>query len=86
MRAALAGRAKVALTKETPRDPVLAEALDRAAREGITDPQELHQLYAESIRGLGSNLTLRKGLKVWGSMFSLAETDQIHPLIFARGE
>jgi hypothetical protein len=54
--------------------PEAQAALKRAGAEGITDPQELHQLYAESIRGLGSNIWLRKGLRLWGAPFSLAET------------
>jgi hypothetical protein len=54
-------------------DPVLAKAMERAAKEGIIAPHELHQLYAEAIRGLGSNIWLRRGLRVWGSFFSLAE-------------
>jgi N12 class adenine-specific DNA methylase len=57
-----------------PADARLRAAMDRAAAEGITEPQELHQLYAESIRGLGSSLPVRRVLKAWGSMFSLAES------------
>jgi len=57
-----------------PTDPALRAALKRAQLEGITDPQEIHQLYAESIRGFGSSLWARKGLRVWGAMFSLAES------------
>jgi hypothetical protein len=52
----------------------LGDAMARAAKEGITEPQELHQLYAESIRGFGSNIWLRKGIRVWGSMFAVAES------------
>jgi hypothetical protein len=54
-------------------DQALRTAMARADREGVTSPHELHQLYAESIRGFGSNLTVRKATKVWGSFFSLAE-------------
>ena len=52
----------------------LALALDQAAHEGITEPQEVHQLYAESIRGIGKNLALRKALRAWGAMFAAAES------------
>jgi hypothetical protein len=54
----------------------LREALDVAAKEGHTEPQEIHQLYAESIRsGLGGrNLQARKALRLWSSMFSLSES------------
>jgi hypothetical protein len=51
----------------------LREAMALAAREGITSPHEIHQLQAEAIRGFGSNIHVRRGLKVWGSLFSLAE-------------
>lgn len=51
----------------------LADAMKRATDGGIIAPQEIHQLYAESIRGMGSNIYLRKGLRLWGSLFSLAE-------------
>lgn len=57
-----------------PTDPALIAALDRAGHEGVTEPQELHQLYAESIRGLGRNLWVRRGLRVWGSLFAVAES------------
>lgn len=57
-----------------PTDAALRAAMERASKEGITDPQELHQLYAESIRGLGSSLAWRKALSVWGKPFSWAES------------
>lgn len=57
-----------------PEDAVLREAMERASKEGITDPQEIHQLYAESIRGLGSSIAWRKALSVWGKPFALAES------------
>jgi N12 class adenine-specific DNA methylase len=69
--AALTLGMKEAVTK--PADAVVQAALARAEREGTVSPHEIHQLYAESIRGLGQNIYLRKGLKVWGSAFSLAE-------------
>jgi hypothetical protein len=52
----------------------LQEAMKLAAREGITEPQEIHQLHAETIRGLGSSLTTRRVIRAWGSAFSLAES------------
>lgn len=54
-------------------DPELKEALQRAEKDGVVSPQEIHQLYAESSRTFGSNRTLRRALTVWGSLFSLAE-------------
>jgi GGDEF domain-containing protein len=71
--AALLNAAGIAAGRR-PADAALRDALARASKEGITDPQELHQLYAESIRGLGSSMAVRRGLRVWGSMFSLAES------------
>lgn len=53
--------------------PTLAAALARAEKEGITDPQELHQLYAESIRTLGTSRPVRKALRIWGAPFAAAE-------------
>jgi hypothetical protein len=72
---ALTKALKVVLAKGT-EDATLREAMDLAAAEGKTEPQEIHQLYAESIRsGLGGrNLQARKALRLWGSMFSLSES------------
>jgi hypothetical protein len=56
-----------------PREADLRDALGRATKEGIIAPHEVAGLYAESIRNFGSNLRVRKALRVWGSMFSLAE-------------
>lgn len=57
-------------------DADLKKAMARAATEGKTEPQEIHQMYAESIRsGIGGrNLQARKALRLWSSMFSLAES------------
>ena len=54
-------------------DGTLREALMRAKAEGITEPQEIHQLQAEASRNMGSNLTWRKAMFAWGYMFSAAE-------------
>jgi hypothetical protein len=51
----------------------MREALRRATEEGIVAPHEVAGLYAESIRNFGSNMTVRRLLKVWGSLFSIAE-------------
>lgn len=55
------------------KDPELRTAMARADKDGITAPHEIHQLYAESIRGINSSVGWRKFSKVWGSFFSLAE-------------
>jgi N12 class adenine-specific DNA methylase/predicted O-methyltransferase YrrM len=65
--------AKIALGKGAAADPDLAAAMKRAAEEGVTEPAEIHQLYAESIRGLGSNIYMRRFFRLWGSAFQLAE-------------
>jgi hypothetical protein len=53
----------------------IGKALQRADKEGITEPHELHMLYGESMRtGMLSNQFLRPLSKVWGSFFSLAES------------
>jgi hypothetical protein len=53
----------------------VGKALQRADKEGITEPHELHMLYGESMRtGMLSNQFLRPLSKVWGSFFSLAES------------
>jgi hypothetical protein len=62
----------IAAGKETGSDELVA-AMTRAREEGVTEPAEIHQLYAESIRGLGGNIFLRRFLKLWGSAFQLAE-------------
>jgi hypothetical protein len=54
-------------------EPGLRDALRKADEQGITDPHEVAGLYAESIRNFGSNIWVRRALKAWGSMFSLAE-------------
>jgi len=51
----------------------LGDALHRAERDGVIQPQEIHQLQAEATRGLGSNQAIRRVLFAWGSLFSLAE-------------
>lgn len=70
------GKALGVVAKGTATDANLREAMELAAKEGHTEPQEVHQLYAESIRsGLGGrNLAARKALRVWGSLFSLSES------------
>lgn len=68
---ALLGAAKVAAGGVA--EPDLARAMAFATKEGIIAPHEVADLYAEGIRNFGSNIWIRKGLKVWGSMFSLAE-------------
>lgn len=56
-----------------PANASLAQALALAESEGIVSPQEIHNLYAESIRGMGSGHTTRRILRVWGGLFSAAE-------------
>lgn len=69
---ALMNGAQVALGKGSP-SADLQEALKRAGEEGVTEPAEIHQLYAESIRGVGSNIHMRRFFRLWGSAFQLAE-------------
>jgi diguanylate cyclase (GGDEF)-like protein len=54
-------------------DGELKAAVERAEKDGVIAPQEIHQLQAEAIRGFGSSIHLRRGLALWGSLFSLAE-------------
>lgn len=54
-------------------DERLKEALKRAEAEGIVAPQEMHELQAEAQRRLSNHELARKGLFLWGSLFSLAE-------------
>jgi len=69
--AQLAGAGKVAMGGAA--EPGLAEALLRGEKEGIVSPHEVAGLYAESMRNFGSNMAVRRALKLWGSLFSLAE-------------
>ena len=68
------GAAAVHVSTNAKGDADLEAAMARAEKDGVIAPHELHQLYAESIRGFGSNIYLRKAIKVWGSFFSLAES------------
>lgn len=54
-------------------DAELREALAEADREGITAPQEIHQLQAEATRTMAHHPLVRKALFLWGAPFSLAE-------------
>ena len=54
-------------------DSALAKALRLAEKEGIVEPQELHQLQAEASRTVANHPLARRGLFLWGSFFSLAE-------------
>lgn len=51
----------------------LGKALAKAEREGVVSPQEIHQLQGEAMRRVGNSPWVRKGLFIWGSLFSLAE-------------
>ena len=64
--------AKVAVGGTAP-EIDLRDAMNKATHEGIIAPHEVAGLYAESIRNMGSNLVVRRILRAWGSLFSLAE-------------
>jgi hypothetical protein len=51
----------------------LATAMEKAAQDGVIAPNEIHQLYAEAIRSLGSNIWLRRFMRGWGSLFAVSE-------------
>lgn len=52
----------------------LGVALRRAEEEGVTAPQEIHQLTAMATNKLfASNPAVNAGLKAWGSLFATAE-------------
>jgi hypothetical protein len=51
----------------------LGRALEKAEKEGVVSPQEIHQLQAEAARNVGNKPWVRKGVFLWGSLFSLAE-------------
>ena len=51
----------------------LGRALKLAEKEGITAPQELHQLNAEASRTMGNSPTVRRLMFAWGGFFALAE-------------
>jgi N12 class adenine-specific DNA methylase len=55
------------------KEPRLKAALDRAERDGLVSPQEIHQLQGEASRQFGSNVWVRRVSFLWGSLFSLAE-------------
>jgi hypothetical protein len=71
-------RAMKDIRKGATLEPGLKEALKRAETEGVVSPQEIHQLQAEAMRTLTgrsgkARRLVRKGLWLWGSLFSLAE-------------
>jgi methyl-accepting chemotaxis protein len=70
--AAMTRRQKEAFTGKTT-DAELARALKRAEADGVVAPQEIYHLYAEASRSLGSNLWVRRGMRLWGAAFSYAE-------------
>lgn len=70
--ARLAGAVRQAITGVDPKTE-LGRAMKLAEKEGITAPQELHQLQAEASRTLGNNPHARRLLFAWGSLFALAE-------------
>lgn len=52
----------------------LRKASERAAEEGLTEPQEIHQLMADASGStLGSGLRARALTKAWGGFFSISE-------------
>jgi N12 class adenine-specific DNA methylase len=52
----------------------LEAAMKRAEKQGHTAPHEVHMLQAEASNTYGANPWVRRGLKVWGSLFALAES------------
>jgi hypothetical protein len=70
------------------KDPALRAAMKLAEEEGHIAPHEIHYLYSEAVRSFGgmnipglpkgvqraASHGLRKGMKVWGSLFQLAES------------
>lgn len=70
--ARLASAVRQAVTGVDPKTE-LGRALKLAEKEGITAPQELHQLQAEAWRTLGNHPAVRRILFAWGGFFSLAE-------------
>jgi hypothetical protein len=55
------------------RDADLKEALERAEKEGIVSPQEIHQLQGEASRSAGNHPWVRKAMFLWGGFFALTE-------------
>jgi hypothetical protein len=64
--------AKIA-TGKPPAGSALEAAMEKAAQDGVVAPNEIHQLYAESIRSFGSNIWIRRAMRVWGSLFAVSE-------------
>jgi hypothetical protein len=70
----MASAAKMAATGKID-DVLLRAAVNRAAKDGITEPNEIHQLMADaSESSMGGSLRARAVIKAWGSLFSLAES------------
>jgi Large polyvalent protein-associated domain 5/ADP-Ribosyltransferase in polyvalent proteins/Large polyvalent protein-associated domain 1 len=63
---------KDALSKKLA-DKTLQNAVERAEKDGIVSPQEIHQIQGEATRQFGNYTWVRRGLFLWGSLFGLAE-------------
>lgn len=70
--ARLTAAAKAAATGRTG-DTELQTALDRAERDGIVSPQEIHHLTSEAMATWGTNPVAKRLAFIWSSPFSLAE-------------
>jgi hypothetical protein len=67
-------RAMKELAHGAPLPGGLQEAMNRAKKEGIVAPQEIHQLRAEAGPAIISkNLLLRKLTHLWGSLYAVTE-------------
>ena len=55
------------------KDHDMAQALEKAAEDGVVEPQEIHALTAEVTRSRGKSLNMRKALFAWGYLFQQAE-------------
>ena len=70
----MASSAKMAATGKIDGKELQA-AVKRASEDGITEPNEIHQLMADAGESsMGGSLRARAIIKAWGSMFSLAES------------
>jgi hypothetical protein len=54
-------------------DTELAKALERAEKDGIVSPQEIHHLTAEAMATWGKNPWLKRVAFIWSAPFSVAE-------------
>lgn len=65
--------ATAALKDRSKMNTKLRASFEEAERKGLVDPQSIHFLYNESIRGLAANKRVQAAMHLWAAPFAMAE-------------